>query len=489
MGASRGNWSEDWIIVNPTNMTLTSSPSSWDSSEPVYCYNVNDNNIRQYLVPIYQVLGPVLLLLCFVSVVGNSIILSTVFFMRRKHLTPTLMFSLSLAGADAVAAVAMGLGFFVNNILLYNFDINVQYRDCIVLIVEAFRLGAMVCSALHFMLLAINHWMGITAPLHYASRMTRSNAVLCIATMWILPVTVFFVYFSVVPDQGFQSEKCETVEFAHQFAFRSFVSALFFAPLALMSVVYLHVFYEIRQHQKKLAHLDMAGSSDEKRRMQSNTKAVVTTLIILLTYLIGWLPAVINYVTVCDDCSVPLTISLCVRLPVNIVTNLLIILKFLVDPIIYTARITEVRMVITYFLERGGCRKPEETERSFNRFDTSRTGSLMTSLRYSTYRQRKASDTLSTSSFQRAPSLYSRTSSSHRGPSNSYLSVEGNGVHRPPTNTAHNGYMPNNLRGHGTSGRRPSYDLPSPLIEVSEGPHSPTTEKPPAKDRMHNLMP
>ena len=350
MEASSGNWSEDWIVLNPENITLLASPSTWDPNEPVYCYNVNEFNIRQYLVPIYQVLGPVLLLLCSISVFGNSIILSTVFFMRRKHLTPTLMFSLSLAGADVCASLAMGLGFFVNNILLYNFDINVQYRDCIVLIVEAFRLGAMVCSALHFMLLAINHWMGITAPLLYASRMTRSIAILCIVTMWILPVTLFFAYFLLVPNQGFQSEKCEMVEFAHRSAFRSFVSALFFAPLALMSLVYLHVFYMLQSHQKKLARLGVAGSSDEKRRMQNNTKAVVTTLIILLTYLIGWLPAVVNYVTVCDDCVVPLTISLCVRLPVNIVTNLLIILKFLVDPIIYTARITEVRMVITYFL-------------------------------------------------------------------------------------------------------------------------------------------
>lgn len=343
------------------NETWTSNSSNelWQpvTTVPLRCYNVNNETIYQYLVPIYLVIGPVLLVLCFISFIGNSIILLTVFFIRKKHLTPTLMFSLSLAGADAVAAVCMGTGIFVNNILLLNFHISLEYSDCIVLTVEALRLSFMVCSALHFVILAVNHWMGITKPLHYASRMTRQSAAICICLMWILPVIILFIYFTSVPGEGYRSAKCSKDAFAHEFAFRSFVSALFFTPMALMAMVYLHVFYEIRQHQKKLSNLDAAINTasssererDEKRRMQNNTKALMTTLIILLTYLIGWLPAVINYVLVCSDCLFPLTISLCIRLPVNITTNLLILLKFLVDPIIYTARIQEVRTVVKFF--------------------------------------------------------------------------------------------------------------------------------------------
>ncbi|OWA52231.1 hypothetical protein BV898_16690 [Hypsibius exemplaris] len=346
MAEDTGNW---------TNLTGVDY-DGWDpdTDPPLSCYSVhNEYTTKAYLVPIYQIIGPILVNLCALSVIGNTVILCTVFFIRKKHLTPTLMFSLSLAGADAVAAMSMGLGFFVNNILLLNFDINIAYRDCIVLVVESFRLATMVCSALHFLMLAVNHWLGIIRPLHYASRMTRKLAWICIVVMWVSPLVGFFAVFSLMPGRGFRSTKCQDVEFAHRFPFRAAVSALFFIPVTLMSVVYVHVFIVLYFHRKRLLSLDVTGSNnDEKRRMQSNTKALVTTLIILLTYLIGWLPAVINYVLVCDGCIFPLTISLCIRLPTNIVTNLLIVLKFLVDPIIYTARIQEVRMVINYPLRK-----------------------------------------------------------------------------------------------------------------------------------------
>ncbi|OWA49953.1 hypothetical protein BV898_14486 [Hypsibius exemplaris] len=202
-----------------------------------------------------EIIGPILVNLCALSVIGNTVILCTVFFIRKKHLTPTLMFSRS---GRRWRPCRWDWDFSSNNILLLNFDINIAYRDCIVLVVESFRLATMVCSALHFLMLA-------------------------------------------------------DVEFAHRFPFRAAVSALFFIPVTLMSVVYVHVFIVLYFHRKELLSLDVTGSNnDEKRRMQSKPKALVTTLIILLTYLIGWLQA------------------------------------FLVDPIIYTARIQEVRMVINY---------------------------------------------------------------------------------------------------------------------------------------------
>lgn len=342
-----------------TTIYASLNDTPWDPEIPLRCYNVKPNTTEYmlYLVPIYRVVGPIFLILCLVSFVGNAAILFTGVFIRKKQMTPTLMFSLSLAGADAVAAFAMGTGFFVNNILILNFHLKFYYGDCIVLTVEIVRLSAMVCSALHFMVLAINHFMGITKPLHYASRMTRATAYLCIAIMWILPGIIFVGIFALVPDESYRSPKgkCEIDEFAHRFWFRGFVSGLFFTPLIVMSVVYFLVFLEIGKHQKRLSNLDATNvkatksERDEKRRMQSNTRALITTLIILLTYLIGWLPAVVNYVTVCKDCTVPLSISLCILLPVNIIVNLLILLKFLVDPIIYTARIQEIRTVMKYF--------------------------------------------------------------------------------------------------------------------------------------------
>ncbi|XP_055340420.1 5-hydroxytryptamine receptor 1F-like [Paramacrobiotus metropolitanus] len=487
-------------------MTPTNNSTTLFDARPLRCDTVeSDERAIRYLSSIYLIMGPVFLALCALAFLGNALILSTVFFIRKKQLTPTLMFSLSLAAADAVAAAAMGVGILVNNILFWNIHVDMEYRACIQFVVEALRLSGMVCSALHFMALAINHWMGITKPLHYASRMTRQNAAICIAVMWILPDVIFFIYFVSIPDEGFRSPYCQRDDFAHKFAFRFFVSALFFAPLILMSVVYFHVFLEIHLHQKKLSTLDCSAANyntnnvsssggsvsvsgsmsvtasqlastersyrDEKRRMASNTRALITTLIILFVYLIGWLPAVINYLLVCYDCVIPLSISLCIRLPTNIIVNLLILLKFLVYPIIYTARIREIRTVVTYYCVKLGCRKPASHPRSFDRFDISRTGSFMTSLRYSTYRSpRKGSDASTSPSMVTRRSSATQVYGARKGP---YLDI----LHA----TTPNGTGPRRA-SNGSLGRpdKPGY-LPyptqSPLLEVNESLSSPTSER------------
>ena len=126
---------------------------SHDPEEPPNCNSVNTTSQLEYLIPIYQIICPVMVSICAISFMGNLVILCTGFHVRKKQLNPTLMFSLSLAAADAVAAFALGTGIFVNNILEFLWKIQIEYCDCIIVLVEAFRLSAMVISALHFMVL------------------------------------------------------------------------------------------------------------------------------------------------------------------------------------------------------------------------------------------------------------------------------------------------------------------------------------------------
>ncbi|GIX88195.1 g_PROTEIN_RECEP_F1_2 domain-containing protein [Caerostris extrusa] len=61
------------------------------------------------------------------------------------------------------------------------------FSHCYVLVLEAFRLGGMVVAVFHLLALAINHFIGILRPLHYASTVTRGTVAWAIACMWIVP--------------------------------------------------------------------------------------------------------------------------------------------------------------------------------------------------------------------------------------------------------------------------------------------------------------
>jgi len=90
---------------------------------------------------------------------------------------------------------------------------------------EAIRLGAIIVTVFHLLALAVNHYIGIARPLHYAGNndhllqkrlllliifrysvaiVTKRTATLCIIIMWIGPIAAHFAYFSSIEHQGFQ---------------------------------------------------------------------------------------------------------------------------------------------------------------------------------------------------------------------------------------------------------------------------------------------
>ena len=79
-----------------------------------------------------------------------------------------------------------------------------------------------------------------------------------------------------------------------------------------------------------------------------HAKALFTTLLILGTYLICWMPAVLYFAFTCvDHCPFPITqINLKWRIIFSFIANGLVILKALVDPFIYTYRMKEMKSAL-----------------------------------------------------------------------------------------------------------------------------------------------
>lgn len=121
-------------------------------------------------------------------------------------------------------------------------------------------------------------------------------------------------------------------------------------------------------HRQEMDHLEvtLASTSEESFRSKSrhisvhissssaNThwKALSTTLIVLGTYLVCWMPAVCFLALTCiDGCPFPLgQMSSSSRLIIGFVCNSLVILKAIVDPFIYTLRMADVKVALKKFV-------------------------------------------------------------------------------------------------------------------------------------------
>ena len=111
-----------------------------------------------------------------------------------------------------------------------------------------FRLGGVLVAVAHLLALAINHWLGIVKPLQYESTMTRWTALRVCIISWICPMFLYLLYFSSLPDQGFQSVDCVNHEFLAKKIFRGIFASFFFTPLILMTLIYSHIFIIVRNH-------------------------------------------------------------------------------------------------------------------------------------------------------------------------------------------------------------------------------------------------
>lgn len=170
----------------------------------------NDTTDSHYSHFLYITFTPVLILLCVFSIIFNLILLLSVIWIRRP-LSPTLYISLSLAGTDLYTSFLLGLSFTLNSLLPEGFQVYL-INTCMTLGLEALRLGAIVTTAGHLIMLAFNHYIGILRPLHYPATVTHGTVTVFMFFLWTLPPSILFAYFYMIPCQAFQSPQCQLYE-------------------------------------------------------------------------------------------------------------------------------------------------------------------------------------------------------------------------------------------------------------------------------------
>ncbi|KAG5343173.1 GP119 protein, partial [Acromyrmex heyeri] len=327
-----------------------------------------------------------LMLFCVISIIVNIKILITMFWIKCP-LSPTLYISLSLTGADAFSSFFLGIELLLNSFIPIGLGIELKGINCFLLALEVVRLGSVIITVYHLLALANFHKQYSCILIFF---FFRKNKILLIL-LWMLPISFFAVYFNLIENNGFQSEGCRNNMFLRHQKFRIVFSNLVFWPFILMVYIYIHILYIVKRHQTIRLRFYEAGSpaqiraalrkNSNIRQMTRNFRAVHTTLYILGSFVVGWMPAVITFVLVCDDCILQLNrVSARVIFFIHVINNGLIILKTLVNPIIYAAQMDEIKIAtrrmhdafcgwskLTHFTtarKTNSVRKRTETEKS-----------------------------------------------------------------------------------------------------------------------------
>ncbi|XP_068243924.1 trace amine-associated receptor 3-like [Palaemon carinicauda] len=321
-------------------MDYLNASESLDANETGINNNVTDSMAE--IKELYSYIIPVYIGLCLASGIVSSTVVLAIPWVKRP-ISPTVRLSLSLAAANTVFCII----FTLDLLFIYLKRVrNIDISTCAELVIVTARLWIILVQIFHLLALALNHYIGILKPLHYAATITPHVLKCIIVILWIIPLIGMFVGFSVVPNQGYQSLRCQTNDFYHiGLTFRIIWTCIFFGPTVVIIVVYSHIFCLLKNREFYMV------SPEQRNHLRRNIKTVRTTALIVLTFLIGWVPAILKFVLICPYC-VFTNVDYTTNIALGAAFNIMFSVKVFIDTFIYAIRLPDIRKALLLMYDR-----------------------------------------------------------------------------------------------------------------------------------------
>ena len=328
-------------VDNTTNLTLNTDPPLPDDNFDYY--DISDRAQRFLTQPVMLIA-----LICGVIVVIANILSLVVLAHVRSPLTSQFLLISSLACSDILVGVSVLLHL-THKVLSPSYypgygpwAARLRSR-CGFMIIKALNTTAVNITLLNLMGMAIDHYVAIIQPLMHSVRMSRRRCSTMIFVFWGIAVLCGFSdFFSVLgemPNYLRYKNKFNYCEFIwlgdYQEEYTLFALAL--ACLFTMLFIYVRIYWEV--HYRPM-------SWPPQQELQRSKKALITTLLILGTFILCVMP----------NCIFQITMIISVKYnPEAIQRNEyalrkadqylydLVLLNSLCDPLIYAFRIREVR--------------------------------------------------------------------------------------------------------------------------------------------------
>ena len=166
---------------------------------------------------------------------------------------------------------------------------------CAAVIVHAANVTAVNISLLNLLGMAVDHYIAILRPLRYPVLLSRRRSRLMIAALWSLAVVLGYSEFIVAAARRAMRAApsrlnfCEYVFWHRQYSSEFATATLAFVCLTALTVVYARIYTAVRQLQG-LGARGAGGTGAGGAGVSGSNKALYTTLLVLATFLICWVP-------------------------------------------------------------------------------------------------------------------------------------------------------------------------------------------------------
>ncbi|CAH1773897.1 unnamed protein product, partial [Owenia fusiformis] len=297
-------------------------------------------------------------IMCSAAILGNSLLIAVLNQIPGKK-THLLIINLAIGDLGEAAM-------FLIDEIIYPWT---GSEPCVTMVTSAiFRMFDCV-SILSLFALAISQTMAICRPLHYPSLVTRTRVRMTVLIIWLVSLVLPLIGI-LVPLGDSNWASCSWTHIAYDVTEWIFSIVLIFEVFVII-VLYVRAYLQVQAYKNRKSELTQGMS------VEQNRKAFLTTMIVLSTLVITWLPYLM-YRFFVWNIMFKFNPDSVTEVHTDVYMNFIVFLPVvntISDPIIYGARMPDVQRGLKRFFKC--CQKNRDIQRN----DTT---SFTTSLRTNT---------------------------------------------------------------------------------------------------------